>query len=230
MDPLGEARSVSVSVSRAEVSGSEGIPTSLVVPLSKRAVFARVALTYAAVAAAAVALVHLGGRTGTRVALGLLAVAVPRIFLGAALLFEHAAPLEVDAWAGLRMRHAAILGEAFSPWRAELAVGWEEIERWEVVPATLPLGIPCPWGGEVLRVVLKQPRAFVARHGRIRFGWKGFRHGTPLVVSDAVLRGNVRKIAEFMAKAGRMEGCEAAGLGAFQVVPLPAIPFVVVVQ
>lgn len=230
MVPSGEAGPGPASVRPVEVSGCEGISTSLVVPLSKRAVFTRVVLSYAAVAAAAVALVHLGGGTGTRAALGLLVAAMPRVLLGAAVLFEQAAPLEVDAWAGLHMRHAAILGEAFSPWRAELAVGWEEIERWEVVPATLPLGIPCPWCGEVLRVVLKQPRAFVARHGRMRFGWKGFRHGTPLVVSDTVLRGNVRKIADFMAKAGHREGCETGGLGAFQVVPLPAIPFVVVVQ
>lgn len=219
---------------RIAVSVGEGSPTCLVVPLSKRAVFARVALSYAAVAAAAMALIHLAGGPGTKAALGLLVVAMPRIFLGGALLFNQTPPLEVDAWSGLRMRHPAILGEAFSPWRPAVAVGWDEIERWEVVPATLPLGVPCPWGGYVLRVVLNAPRTFVEQYGRLRgrlrFAWKAFRHGTPLVVSDAVLRADVRKIAEFMAKVGPREGERHPGLGGFQVVPLPAIPFAVVLQ
>ncbi|CAD7700553.1 unnamed protein product [Ostreobium quekettii] len=230
MDPSREAGPRSASVCRVEVSGGEEISTSLVVPLSKRAVFSRVVLSYAAVAAAAVALVQLGGGAETRAALGLLVIAIPRVFLGGALLFEQAAPLEVDAWAGLRVRHTAILGETFSPWRPTVEVGWDEIERWELVPATLPLGIPCPWPGEVLRVTLKQPQAFVAQHGRMRFGWKAFRHGTPLVVSDAVLQGSVREISEFMAKMGPGDGGAHGGPRAFQVVPLPAIPFAVVVQ
>jgi len=234
MDASGDASPVSANVCRIALSECEGSPTSLVVPLSKRAVFARVLLSYAACAAAALALIHLAGPAGRRAALGLLVIATPRIFLGGALLFEQAPPLEVDAWAGLRLRHPAILGEAFAPWRPAVTVGWCEVERWEVVPATLPLGIPSPWGGSVLRVVLRQPQEFLAQRGRfwgrIRFAWKAFRHGTPLVVSDVVLREDVRKIAEFMAKVGPREGEGPGGLDGFQVAPLPAFPCVVVVQ
>lgn len=216
------------------MSGSEGITTSLVVPLSKRAVFTRVTLSYAAVAVAALALIHLAGPSGTRAALGLLVVTMPRIFLGGVLLFEQSPPLEVDAWGGLRLRHSAILGEVFAPWRSAVAVGWDEIERWEIVPVSLPLGLPSPLGGSVLKVTLRRPREFVEQHGRlwgrIRFGWNSIRHGTPLVVSDTVLRQGVRKIAEFMAKVGPQVGQGRGGPGGFQVVPLPAIPFVVVVQ
>lgn len=234
MDASGDVSSGPGNCCGSGHRGSRSSPPSLFVPLSKMAVVARVLLTYAAVTCAALALTRWAGPVGTQVALGLLAIALLRIFLGAALLFEQAPSLEVDAWDGLRVRHAAIQGEAFAPWWSAVAVGWDGIERWEVAPATIAPGLPCPWGGSVLRVVLRRPEAFVVEHGRlwgrIRFTWKAFRHGTPLVVSEAVLRASVREIAEFMARVRPAAEEGPCGPGGFEVVPLPPIPLAVVVQ
>lgn len=216
------------------VPGARGSSPSLSVLLSKKAVVTQVLLTYTAVSCVTLALSFLAGPIGTRAALALLVFVMPHVFLGAALLCQRAPVLEVDACGGLRVRPPALLGEKFTPFGRTLAVGWDNIHQWEVAPSTLPLGLPCPWRGSVLRVVLRQPEAFVAEQGclwgRIRFTWKALRYGTPLVVSDAVLQLSVQEIAEFM-NSIRARGEERSdGVSGFEVTPLPSIPFVVVVR
>eukprot|EP00803_Ostreobium_quekettii_P011592 evm.model.scf_1436.4 EVM.evm.TU.scf_1436.4 scf_1436:33467-34132(+) len=183
---------------------------SMAVLLSKRAVACRVVLMYGAISALVVALALLGGRPGLFAAFGVLVVAMPHIFRGAALLYERRPVLVVDAESGLSIRRPALLGERFAPFGPEVRVAWDEIDRWEACSVIDPCGLP-PRDG-VLKVYLRDAGGFVARQGllwgRLRFWWKGLRHGTPLVVSDAVLRDSSRAVAQFMdAARGEGEGC-----------------------
>lgn len=181
----------------------------LAVPLSKWRIILHVLFTYGFIVGVVLALFFLVGDTGMWVGFGFLALTLPYVLWGATLLYERRPVVVVNERTGISVRHSALWGEKFVPLGPGFSVPWDGIERCEVSQVRLPFRIPT--GVSRLKVYLRDVETFVRTQGfvcgRLRFLSKMVLFGTPVVLSDLLLRVRAEAIEEFVrAVQGRQNG------------------------
>lgn len=196
--PEGEARIECASERR--LAETRQAPHELAVPLSKWKIVVQLVVTYALIVGVVLALFFLAYDVGKWASFGILALTLPYVLWGAALLYEDRPVVVVDAGIGISIHHSALVGEKFVPLGPVFGVPWQTIVRWEVQPVMLPFGIPT--GVSRLKVYLRDTEAFVRSQGflcgRLRFLLRSLFFGTPLVLSDLLLSVTAETIAGFM--------------------------------